>query len=184
MLKEPVIFENFIDPEDAQVLIDEMNNPSETNPYPEYYKKRFGGTGFPYNAKVNAILKKYALKANKIHQELNPQETKKIKTFKAFGCTWNPGYFGGVHVDDQNPEPFIDYSTVIYLNQSFTGGDIFFPVLNFDYKPVAYSAVFFISDGARWKHGITPVESGKRSTFLLMHTTDINEVDPDLDSDE
>lgn len=184
MLTQPVVIDNFITPEDAQFLMDEMLNPTETNPYPEYYKKRFGGTGLPYSEKVNKVVKKYALKANKILQELNPEEPKEIKTFKAFGCVWNPGGFGGVHMDDQDPEMFIDYSSVIYLNDEFTGGQIFFPVLGFDYEPKKYSAVFFISDGDRWKHGITPVESGKRGTLLLMHTISHEEVDPDLDGEE
>jgi hypothetical protein len=181
MLKQPVVIDNFIDPEDARVLLEEMSTPSEVNPYPEYYKTRFGGTGYPYNERVLKIQKKYALKSNKIHQELNPSQEKEIKTFKCFGSTWNIGGFGLVHVDDQDPEPFIEYSTVIYINDDFTGGDIYFPSLQFDYKPKKYSAVFFISDGDKWKHGITPVESGSRSTLLYMHTTQIEHVDPDLD---
>jgi hypothetical protein len=184
MLTKPVIVENFITPEDAQVLMDEMLSPSEVNPYPEYYKKRFGGTGLPYNDRVNKIVKHYALKANKVMQELNPEEEKEIKMFKAFGCVWHPGGYGGTHMDDQDPEMFIDYSSVVYLNDEFTGGQIFFPVLGFDYFHKKYSAVFFISDGERWKHGITPVESGKRGTLLFMHTITEEEVDPDLDGEE
>lgn len=184
MLTKPVVIENFITPEDAQFLMDEMKTPSESKPYPEYYKKRFGGTGLPYNDAVNAVVKKYALKANKIMQDLNPEEEKEIKMFKAFGCIWHAGGFGGVHMDDQDPEMFIDYSSVVYLNDEFTGGEIFFPVLDFEYVPQKYSAVFFISDGDRWKHGITPVESGDRGTLLFMHTISHEEVDPDLDGDK
>lgn len=181
MLKEPFIIENFIDPEDAAILIQEMERPSEVNPYPEYYKTRFGGTGYPYNQRVLAIQKKYALKANAVHQEMNPEETKEIKTFKCFGSQWNVGGYGLVHVDDQNPEPFIEYSTVVYLDDDFDGGVIYFPAFGFEFVPKKYSAVFFLSDGLKWKHGITPVERGKRSTLLYMHTTQTEHVDPDLD---
>jgi hypothetical protein len=184
MITSPVVIEDFITPEDAQILMEEMITPSEVNPYPEYYKKRFGGTGLPYNDRVNRIVKHYALKANKIMQELNPEETEEIKMFKAFGCTWHRGGFGGAHMDDQDPEMFIDYSSVVYLNDEFTGGKIFFPVLGFEYTPKKYSAVFFVSDGDRWKHGITPVESGNRGTLLFMHTITKEEVDPDLDGEE
>ena len=181
MLKRPVVIENFIDPEDAEILLEEMRNPSEVNPYPDYYKTRFGGTGYPYNERVLSLQKKYALKSNTVHQQLNPDETKEIKTFKCFGSTWNAGGYGLVHIDDQNPEPFIEYSTVIYLNDNFDGGVIYFPAIQFEYVPKKYSAVFFISDGHKWKHGITPVESGERSTLLYMHTTQLQHVDPDLD---
>ena len=43
------VVENFITPEDAAILIDEQHNPSEVNPYPSYYKDRYGGTSLPYN---------------------------------------------------------------------------------------------------------------------------------------
>jgi hypothetical protein len=181
MITKPFVIENFVSPEDAQVLIEEMENPSETNPYPSYYKTRFGGTGYPYNQRVLEIQKRYALISNKIHQNANPEEQNEIKTFKCFGSQWKIGGYGLPHVDDQDPEPFIEYSTVIYLDDDFTGGSIYFPSLGFEYIPKKYSAVFFLSDGDKWKHGITPVESGKRSTLLYMHTTKIDHVDPDLD---
>lgn len=181
MITRPVVIENFIDPEDAAILIEEMRMPSEVNPYPEYYKTRFGGTGYPYNQRVLDIQKKYALKANEIHQELNPEETKEIKTFKCFGSTWHAGGYGLAHVDDQDPEPFIEYSTVVYLDEDFEGGVIYFPALDFEFIPKKYAGVFFLSDGEEWKHGITPVESGSRSTLLYMHTTQTEHVDPDLD---
>lgn len=181
MIQLPVIIENFIDPEDADVLISEMQSPSETNPYPDYYKTRFGGTGYPYNKRVLEIQKKYAIKSNLVHQKLNPEETQEIKTFKCFGSQWSPGGYGLVHLDDQDPEPFIEYSTVVYLDDTFTGGVIYFPSLGFEFKPKKYSGVFFLSDGPKWKHGITPVESGVRSTLLYMHTTKTQHVDPDLD---
>ena len=82
MLTQPVVIEDFISAEDAAILVQEMENPSERNPYPEYYKTRFGGTGYPYNARVLALQKKYALKANEILQQLNPEEEDPIKTFK------------------------------------------------------------------------------------------------------
>ncbi len=186
MITQPVVIENFIDPKDAEVLLKEMSSPSEINPYPNYYKTRFGGTGYPYNKTVIELHKKYSLLSNKVHQELNPEETKDIKTFKAFGSTWTSGQYGLPHIDDQYPEEFIEYSTVIYLNDEFTGGNIFFPALSYEYVPKKYSGVFFLSKGNLWKHGITPVESGTRSTLLYMHTTQTEHkdgfviIDPDL----
>lgn len=180
-MKMPVIIDNFITEEDALLIISEIKNPSDTKPYPEYYKKRFGGTALPYNDTINSVLKKYALKSNTIHQKLNPSEKNNIKTFKSFASWWHTGSYGSLHIDDQNPEPFIEYSTVIYLNDEFEGGKIFFPKKIFEYQPKKYSAVFFKSEGAEWIHGISPVESGERFVLLYMHTTNLDEVDPDLD---
>jgi len=181
MITEPFVIENFITPEDAEILLQELRHPSEVNPYPEYYKTRFGGTGYPYNERTLAIQKKYAILSNEVHQKANPEESKDIKTFKCFGSTWLPGGYGLPHVDDQDPEPFIEYSTCIYLDEDFEGGEIFFPKLGFNYKPKKYSGVFFLSRGETWAHGITPLESGSRSTLLYMHTTQLEHVDPDLD---
>lgn len=186
MIKSPVIIKNFISEKDATTLINEIKSPSEVNPYPEYYKTRYGGTAYPYNKTVLSIQKKYSLLSNDVHQRLNPEETKKIQTFKSFGSVWTEGSSANPHNDDQDPEEFIEYSTVIYLDDDFVGGELYFPGLNFSYKPEKYDGVFFISDGDLWRHGISTIESGSRSTLLYMHTTHTEHpkgyiiVDPDL----
>jgi hypothetical protein len=179
------IIDNFITPEDAQVLIEEQMNPSEINPYPEYYSKRFGGTAFPYNKRVMDILIKYGHKSNDVHKNqngfMNP-----IYVFKSFGSNWTPGSSGGLHLDAQGPEPFIEFSTIIYLNDpaDYEGGIIYFPNQNFEYKPRKYSAVFFPSAGSEYIHGITEVKSGNRHTALYMHTSIPEYADPDFHSKE
>jgi hypothetical protein len=175
------VIENFITEEDASTLIKEQLQPSEINPYPEYYKERFGGTAFPYNKTVMDLLIKYGNKSNKVHQEdnsfLNP-----IYVFKAFGSVWLPGTKGDLHIDAQGPEPFIEWSTIIYLNDSseYEGGKIYFPNQNFEYKPKKYSAVFFPSAGSEYIHGITEITSGMRHTALYMHTSLPDHADPDF----
>lgn len=174
------VIDNFITPEDAQTLIDQQNDPmAERNPYPEYYAKRFGGTSLPYNPIVMDILKKYSVLSNNKHRELNGF-LNPIYTFKAFGSHWMPGTKGGLHLDAQDPEPFIEFSTVIYLNDEFTGGKIYFPNQNFIYAPKKYSAVFFPSAGSEYIHGITAVESGQRYTALYMHTSRPQFADPEF----
>lgn len=175
------VIDDFISPEDAQVLIDEQKNPSEVNPYPEYYKERFGGTAFPYNKKVMDLLIKYGHKSNEVHREQNGF-VNPIYVFKAFGSLWTPGSKGGLHIDAQDPEPFIEWSTIIYLNDpsEYEGGVIYFPNQDYEYKPRRYSAVFFPSSGSEYIHGITTVTSGLRHTALYMHTSRPAHADPDF----
>ena len=173
------IIDNFISEEDAQTLIKEQVSPSEINNYPEYYKERFGGTAFPYNKTVMDILIKYGHKSNKVHMDLNGF-VNPIYVFKAFGSMWTQGQKGGLHIDAQDPEPFIEWSTIIYLNDEFTGGRIYFPNQDFVYRPKKYSAVFFPSAGSEYIHGITTVNSGSRHTALYMHTSIPKHADPDF----
>lgn len=175
------VIDNFITPEDAEVLIQEQLRPSEVNPYPEYYAKRFGGTAFPYNKRVMDLLIKYGHKSNQVHKDengfVNP-----IYVFKSFGSIWQAGSIGGLHLDAQDPEPWIEWSTIIYLNDpsEYEGGVIYFPNQDFEYKPRKYSAVFFPSAGSEYIHGITRVTSGIRHTALYMHTSIPENADPDF----
>jgi len=176
-----VVIENFITPEDAQILIDEQNSPSEVNPHPDRYKSYFGGTGFPYNKRTMDILVKYGRKANEVHRESNGF-VNPIYVFKTFGSHWVTGTSGGLHLDAQDPEPFIEFSTIMYLNDpaEYDGGVIFFPNQNFEYKPKQYSAVFFPSAGSEHIHGITEITRGHRYTGLYMHTSIPKHADPDF----
>jgi hypothetical protein len=178
------ILDNFITPDDAAALIEEQIKPSEVNPYPEYYSKRFGGTAFPYNKRVMDLLIKYGHKANQVHKEQN-SFLNSIYVFKSFGSVWTAGTKGGLHIDAQGPEPFIEWSTIIYLNDpsEYEGGVIYFPNQNFEYKPKKYSAVFFPSAGSEYIHGITEVKGGRRHTALYMHTSIPEHADPDFHSE-
>jgi hypothetical protein len=177
------VIDNFITPEDAQTLIDEQKSPSEINPYPDYYKNRYGGTAFPYNKRVMDILIKYGIKSNEVHKSesgfLNP-----VYVFKSFGSWWHPGQKGDLHLDAQGPEPFIEWSTIIYLNspEDYDGGIIYFPNQGFEYKPRQYSAVFFPSAGSEYIHGISEITRGTRHTALYMHTSIPEHADPDFHS--
>lgn len=179
------IIDNFITPEDAAILIAEQKNPSQTNPYPEYYAKRFGGTAFPYNKRVMDLLIKYGHKSNQVHKELNGF-VNPIYVFKAFGSWWTSGTKGDLHLDAQDPEPWIEWSTIIYLNdeREYDGGMIYFPNQDFEYQPRQYSAVFFPSAGSEYIHGITEVRSGNRHTALYMHTSIPENADPDFHTSE
>jgi len=176
------IIENFISPEDAKTLIDQQTDPfAERNPYPAYYAQRYGGTSLPYNKIVMDIMVKYGNISNEVHRQdngfLNP-----IYVYKSFGSHWTEGTKGELHLDAQGPEPFIERSTIMYLNHEseYTGGKIYFPNQGFEYQPKQYSAVFFPSSGSEYIHGITEVTSGHRFTGLYMHTSLPKHADPDF----
>ena len=175
------VLDNFISEKDAATLISEMNHPSEVNPYPEYYSKRYGGTAFPYNRTVMDLLIKYGHKSNDIHKSLNGF-AKPIYVFKGFGSHWVEGTHGDLHIDAQDPEAFIEWSTIIYLNDpsEYGGGEIYFPNQEVIYKPRKFSAVFFPSAGSEYIHGVNKIISGHRYTALFMHTSKPEFADPEF----
>ena len=175
------IVDNVISSEDAQTLISEMNNPSESNPYPAFYENRNGGTALPYNKTTLGLMKKYGDKTRETVKALYNLDNDVYVT-KSYSSHWTEGSFGGPHIDDQEKEPFIEYSAVIYLNEhpDFDGGKIYFPQKDFEYNPVKFSAVFFPQKDVSYIHGITEVTRGHRYTFLFHYSSDINFADPDL----
>ena len=175
------IVENFISSEDAKSLINEINNPSDIKPYPEYYKNRNGGTALPYNDLTVSILKKYGQKANKIIQEsygLNEE----VYVTKGYSSHWMAGSEGGPHIDDIEKETFIEWSSVVYLNESpdFQGGVLYFPEKDFSYTPVKYAGVFFPQKDVSYIHGITKVTEGHRYTLIFHHSSNVEFADPDM----
>lgn len=173
------VIKNFINPEDANILISEIENPSQINPYPEYYKNRNGGTALPYNHRVMSILRKYAVAANIVQQDFF-NTNKKVIITKSFGSGWLPGTSGNPHIDAIELEPFIEYSSVIYLNDEYEGGEIYFPKQDFIIKPEKYSAIFFPGNDYDYIHGVKEITAGKRYTALYMQSTKSEFVDPDF----
>jgi hypothetical protein len=175
------VIEDFITPEDAKTLIDQqLDLNAEKNPYPKYYSDRYGGTSLPYNKIVQDIMIRYGHKSNEMHRSLNGFKND-IYVFKGFGSHWSKGTKGDLHIDAQGPEPFIEFSTIMYLNneKDYDGGIIYFPNQDFQYKPKQYSAVFFPGSGTEYIHGITTITRGERFTALFMHTSLPHHADPD-----
>jgi len=62
---------------------------------------------------------------------------------------WQPGTEGTIHVDnaDSRMKSYkAKYSAIFYLNDDYEGGEIYFPNLNINYKPVKGSFVWFPND--------------------------------------
>jgi hypothetical protein len=62
------------------------------------------------------------------------------------------------HVDN-HADPSIEYAVIIYLNDDYTNGELFFSNLNFEIKPPAGSAIIFPS-GETYLHGVKPPGAG------------------------
>jgi len=63
-----------------------------------------------------------------------------------------------VHKDDKL-EDKDNFICMLYLNDNFVGGELFFPELNLEYKPVAGDVIIYQS---KMKHGVKELTSGIR----------------------
>lgn len=149
---------NFIDPEDAQKIIDLMNRLKSEN---KLMSERKDNTYRLYNSDdeiVKEFVKKYSSKF------INGQNLYVSEQLVAF---YEEGAFMSHHVDVGDDSEVI--STVIYLNDDYTGGELSFPEINggYTYKPEKYELVYFPTP---YLHGVNPVKSGKRYIITISYT--------------
>lgn len=83
---------------------------------------------------------------------------------------WLPGNGQAPHADKQLPDgspnlyPQNDIASLVYLNDDYEGGDIWFPNQNISIKPNKSSLIFFPGD-LNFLHGVTPVKNRVRYTM-------------------
>jgi len=88
---------------------------------------------------------------------------------------WRPGDFQPPHADKEqpdgspNPFPFYDLSSLIYINDDYKGGEIYFPQHDIEIKPSAGDAVFFPGDRF-YLHGVKELKEGLRFTIPIFWT--------------
>jgi len=85
------------------------------------------------------------------------------------------------HQDDRHPDgspnatPWREWAGVIYLNDDYEGGRIYFPETNEYYQPVAGSLVLFT---AETRHGVEATRGGARYTSPAWFTRNPAHQDP------
>lgn len=88
---------------------------------------------------------------------------------------WNPGVGLSPHADNVEPHgapnttPHRSYSSIIYLNDDYEGGETFFPGLGFRLKVEAGALVAF-GASHNYVHGVTTVTKGLRYTYAGWFT--------------
>jgi predicted 2-oxoglutarate/Fe(II)-dependent dioxygenase YbiX len=90
---------------------------------------------------------------------------------------WTEGHSMPVHVDNAHPDgskhgtPHRDFAAVLYLNQEFEGGEIFFPLQGVRLKASTGLLVGFRGT-AESPHGVTAVRKGERFTMPCWYSLD------------
>lgn len=105
---------------------------------------------------------------NLFFEHCDPIEKDYMQTYGIFSewhdhygvLKYGAGQFFSNHIDD-HPSYHRRISTVYYLNDSYTGGEINFPRFNVTFKPKANQMIVFPSTYV-YNHSVSPVIEGER----------------------
>jgi hypothetical protein len=121
---------------------------------------------------VHEILSFYQIKHKKIIEDFfNVSLHRNVPSV----VIWRPGDFQHVHADKEYmpwdtreyPFPDNDIAALFYLNNEYTGGEIYFPIQDVLLKMNAGDAVFFPGD-KEYKHEVREVKTGLRFTCVCF----------------
>ena len=155
------VFENFATDDDCDYLINFLDNTQDS--YGRHNDIRKISLR-PESEKIKNILLKVLDKAKKDFNNNNLFITSYMIS------SYDPGFFMGLHVDNEDMRECNKISMVLYLNDDFKGGDIVFPIINFRHSPKAKELVCFLSELQENAHGVEIIESGKRYVMPVFIT--------------
>lgn len=90
---------------------------------------------------------------------------------------WETGSFLPPHTDNSNPDesdhstPWRDFSSIVYLNDDYEGGELYFTAQDRILRPRKGMLVAF-SAGYHHEHGVLQVNGGRRITMPAFYTFD------------
>ncbi len=96
---------------------------------------------------------------------------RKVRANTSHAQKWDVGGFANVHSDnsdnDGNPNAFEinKYVAILYLNDDYEGGNLYFPQHDISFKPNAYSLYTF-PGGVENLHGVSEITKGTRYTMV------------------
>lgn len=108
----------------------------------------------------------------------------KVKPTGPAVVRWRPGDRQEPHADKEfhigeekgreNDFPHFDIASLYYINDEYTGGELYFPHQGIEFKPKVGAAYFFPGD-MNYVHGVRPVKTGLRCTIpffwnIIEHT--------------
>jgi hypothetical protein len=163
----------FISDEECVILIRAFESNALTNSANGFWDNMIVYPGTISDRDVLGLMAKTSHRTRDIiRQEYKPEE---IYSDSIMLCRWDVGKQLTPHIDNQDTHeystPWRNYSSLVYLNNDYEGGEIFFPRLNLSLKPAAGMLVIF-SSGAEHEHGVKEVTAGRRYTMPSWYTTD------------
>jgi len=123
------------------------------------------------NKDLNEIVEEYAIKTKKEIENFFKIQNSIVSDYGAFIS--KQGYSMDAHIDTINDYGLFDYlkySSVLYLNEEFDGGDIYFPNVNFSYSPKKGDLIIFPANDLEYMHGVSKINTGSRHTLAYWYS--------------
>jgi hypothetical protein len=171
-----VVIKNFIKKEDIKTIKNFCKTLNTFMPLPsdsDYYNRICSSDILTnISPEVYKILLSYQLKHKKIIEDFfNLSLYKNVPSI----VIWRPGDFQLLHADKEYlegdpreyPFPDNDIAALFYLNDEYSGGEIYFPIQDTLIKMNAGDAIFFPGD-KEYRHEVREVKSGLRFTCVCF----------------
>lgn len=110
---------------------------------------------------------------DKMHEAVQDIIGRPVKNVTMSGHKYPTGSYADPHSDSSeldgtpNAWQMNKYACILYLNKSYSGGEIYFPQHNIDISPGAGSLVVF-EGSHEYLHGVREITSGDRFTILAF----------------
>ena len=173
------IFQNFITESDAKILLNIATTATEQEWSNYNYTERHENDEWENRILILDSCSNFDVTSKKIVQdsfskikkEINLVLNKDIYEYTGFNTIYRSvvGQAMKTHSDSGLGVKF-KYGVVLYLNDNYTGGEIFYPNVNVEFKPEAYSLVLHPAHEA-YRHGVKEVSAGTRysmTSFLKL----------------
>jgi predicted 2-oxoglutarate/Fe(II)-dependent dioxygenase YbiX len=115
------------------------------------------------------LFKAMQLYVNKVQELIEFKFGRKLESAHPGIRRWDAGEKQELHADGENLDGtpndtyIVDYGSIIYLNDNYVGGEIYFPQHGIEIKPKEGTLIFFPSS-IYYLHGVKPIMEGVRYT--------------------
>ena len=188
-----IVVENFLDTTACSELINSFDALRSTlnakNLNNDYWQGRllFAHEVAAHSPLAGRIMKQFQLEATRRIGEFY-RLTQPLYADTVQLVVWNEGIHMPAHADNANPDgsphgmPWRSFSSIVYLNDDYTGGELYFTALDAYIKPKAGMLVAFTA-GFHHEHAVLKVTSGERLTMPAFYTFERSKADFFIHSD-
>lgn len=175
------IIDNFIFPETCNFLIKNFSSNIKETGKPGVYVGPYSNKDNPAsllsgNNKVyqksdtpelNIAIDLFTSICNNIEKTVSLLFNKNITMRSYFYSHMKPGGYNALHADNYNEEYSNDFSAILYLSDSYKGGNILFPNLKEELKPSPGTLITFVGD-KEMSHEVKEVTDGDRINIVCF----------------